>query len=258
MTSNETILDTIEPELAEKFVSRRDLIARNAVKLGVLASAPVLLGACAARLVSNGMPQQVVDVLNFALTLEYLEDEFYRTGLGSGGLIPAQYRTVYKTISVHETAHVQLLKTVLGADAVAKPKFDFTARGKFGDVFSNYQTFAALSQAFEDTGVRAYKGQAGNLMGAGFVLTTALRIHSVEARHAAEIRRIRGQSPWIRGSSRGNLPAAAQAVYNGEGQTTQAGIHIPGVSAAAASEAFDEPLTKQQVLAIAGMFIASA
>lgn len=258
MTTNETILATIEPELAEKLTSRRDVIAKTALRLGALATAPVLLGACAARLVSGGMPKQVVDVLNFALTLEYLEDEFYSTALAQNGLIPARSRPIFEQISKHEAEHVALLSTVLGFDAVAKPKFDFTAGGTFPDVFSNFQTFAALSQAFEDTGVRAYKGQAVNLMGADFILTTALKIHSVEARHAAAVRNLRGQKGWITGSSRGNLPAAAQAVYAGEGQVSQLGIVPSGVSRAKVTEAFDEPLSKGQVLAIAGMFIASA
>jgi len=50
----------------------------------------------------------------------------------------------------------------------------------------------AVAQTLEDTGVAAYKGQAPRLTGGGELLTTALRIHSVEARHAAELRRIRG------------------------------------------------------------------
>lgn len=258
MSNNETILEGIEPEIAQKLASRRDLITHNALKLGALATVPLLLGGCAARLVSGGMPRQVVDVLNFALTLEYLEDEFYSTALASRGLIPSRYRTVFEQIGKHERAHVALLKTVLGFDAVAKPKFDFTAGGTFGDVFSNFRTFAALSQAFEDTGVRAYKGQAGNLQGANFILTTALRIHSVEARHASEVRRLRGQKGWITGSSRGNLPAAAQGVYTGEGQVDQLGIRPRGVSSARITEAFDEPLSKEKVLAIASLFIVSA
>ncbi|MCQ8780903.1 ferritin-like domain-containing protein [Mangrovibrevibacter kandeliae] len=254
----QTLLGGIEPAFATKVASRRDLIVTNALRLGVLASVPVLLGACAARLVSGGMPKTVVEVLNFALTLEYLEDDFYTTALGKPGLIPTRVRPVFEQISKHESEHVALLKTVLGLDAVQKPKFDFTAGGTFGDVFTNYRTFVALSQAFEDTGVRAYKGQATKLMGADFILTTALKIHSVEARHAAEVRRLRGEKPWITGSSRGSLPAAAQPVYAGEGKTVELGITPSGVPASAVSEAFDEPLTKEQVLAIAGMFIVSA
>ena len=130
----------------------------------------------------------------------------------------------------------------------------------FADVFRNYQTFLAVSQAFEDTGVRAYKGQAGNLRSNDMILTTALQIHSVEARHAAMVRRLRGETPWIVGDSRGTLPAATQPVYNGEGNTTQGGVNVAaltGSSSKIASQAFDEPLTKEQVMAIASLFIRS-
>jgi len=62
---------------------------------------------------------------------------------------------------------------------VPKPNFDFTAGEAFADVFSNYQTFLAVAQAFEDTGVRAYEGQAGNSQSNGNILTVALQIPSV-------------------------------------------------------------------------------
>jgi hypothetical protein len=252
------LLNGIEPELAQK-LSRREIVTAQAVRLGAYATVPLLLAGCATTMAStsSNLPGQVVDVLNFALTLEYLEDDFYRTGLAQPGLIPAGWQNTFRKISQHEAAHVALLRSVLGGSAVAKPAFDFTAGGAFGDVFSNFNTFAAVAQAFEDTGVRAYKGQAGNLMGAPDILTTALQIHSVEARHASQVRRIRGQEGWITGSSRGNLPGATQAVYDGEGVGTQAGVNITNfVSAEAATAAFDEPLSKEQVLAIAGLFLA--
>jgi hypothetical protein len=126
----------------------------------------------------------------------------------------------------------------------------------------------AVSQAFEDTGVRAYKGQAGNLISNNEVLTAALQIHSVEARHASHIRQMRKANgalvpagvnvkPWITGNQSGIGSPAVQAIYNGEDVTTQAGVNIAtgGISAAAASEAFDEPLTKAEVLAIVDPFI---
>jgi len=251
------ILDTIEPELARR-LSRRDVIGAQALRLGAIATAPLLLASCAAiGAATTPLPQQVKDVLNFALTLEYLEDEFYRTALSQPGLIPAGYQNAFNQISKHEAAHVGVLRLALDVSAIEKPAFDFTAGGAFPDVFSNFQTFIALSQAFEDTGVRAYKGQAVNLMVTPSVLTTALQIHSVEARHAAQVRRFRGQKGWITGSSRGNLPAATQAIYDGDGVTTQAGVNIRTfVSANAASESFDEPLSREQVLAIVGPFLA--
>ncbi len=256
----ETIMSGIEPEIREKLISRRQALL-NVGKLGLGAlSAPLAVSILAEDTFgqSSALPQQIIDVLNFALTLEELEYEFYTLGNRAKNLIPRETSKVFDTLKDHEEAHVKLLRTVLGNKAVAKPQFDFTAGGAFGDVFSNYQTFLALSQAFEDTGVRAYKGQATNLMANGAILQTALQIHSVEARHAAMIRRIRGEKEWITGNSRGNLPAVAQPIYDGEENTVQGGIDFAGAGGtpvSAASHPFDEPLTRFQVLAIVGLFI---
>ncbi len=260
MENNKPLLETVEPDYIEEMTARREPVEKAKAITGTLASTLISFGVLAGTAFGQDkkLPGKIVDVLNFALTLEFLEDEFYRTALGSSGLIPRETQDVFGQISKHETAHVALLKSVLGSKAVAKPNFDFTAGGAFGDVFRNYQTFLAVSQAFEDTGVRAYKGQAGNLKDNAKILTVALQIHSVEARHAAQVRKLRGETPWIVGDSRGTLPAATQPVYNGEGNTIQGGANVatlPGSSAKIASQAFDEPLTKEQVLAIAGLFI---
>ena len=191
---NDHLLD-LDPDLTERLASRRDLFAKAALRLGALASAPTLLAVVSQEAFGQGIPQRVADTLNFALTLEYLEDAFYQTGL-SQGVVPGQFESVFYTIGEHESAHVRLLQGALGGAAVAKPQVDFTAGGKYADVFRNFRTFALLSQTFEDLGVAAYKGQAGNLMGSPKLLTTALQIHSVEARHAAEVRRVRGVRPW--------------------------------------------------------------
>ncbi len=260
MDNNKSLLETIEPDYINEMTARREPIEQAKTMAGAAATTIISFGALAGTTFgqSTKLPGKIVDVLNFALTLEFLEDEFYRTALGSGSLIPAETRDVFGQISKHETAHVNLLRSVLGNKALAKPNFDFTAGGAFADVFRNYQTFLAVAQAFEDTGVRAYKGQAGNLRSNDKILTTALQIHSVEARHAAMVRRLRGETPWIVGDSRGTLPAATQAVYNGEGNTTQGGVNVatlPGSSNRIASQTFDEPLSKAEVLAIAGLFI---
>jgi hypothetical protein len=85
------------------------------------------------------------------------------------------------------------------------------------------------------------------------LLTPALQIHSVEARHAAEVRRLRAASqgadlkPWITGNQSGNAP---QSVYAGEDNLTQAGIaqlSLGDYSEAEATEAYDEPLTMDDV-----------
>ena len=252
-----TILGGIDADLLETTVSRRSALAgfgRTAAGLAI-ASAPLALGVMARNaFAQSGLPQQIQDTLNFALTLEYLEAEFYATGLAANGLIPPADRAVMTQISKHEDAHVVLLQGALGAAAVGKPTFDFTAGGAFADVFSNYTTFLALAQGFEDTGVRAYKGQAATLISNNGILTTALQIHSVEARHAAQVRRMRGNKGWVTGSI--TDVAALQAVYAGDAVTMQASVETAAfVNANAASEAFDEPLSKEAVLAIAGLFI---
>ncbi|HEY0110900.1 MAG TPA: ferritin-like domain-containing protein [Fibrella sp.] len=220
---------------------------RNWLKMGKRVSAAVAAPTVVAATLNDAYAQSsgAVAALNFALTLEYLEDEFYRTAIGTSGLIPATDQAIINQISKHEVAHVALLKGALGTAAVAKPTF------KFGTAFGNYQTFLATAQAFEDIGVRAYKGQAGALLGTD-LLTVALQIHSVEARHAAEIRRVRGQRGWVTDGDTG-------AIYAGEEVATQAGVDLAmltGKSAVRARESFDEPLTREQVLAIAAPYLA--
>lgn len=204
-----------------------------------------------------------ISALQLALTLEYLEDEFYDMGLAADGLIPAADRDIIAQISKHEQAHVTLLKNALAGDAPAKPTFDFTVGGAF-PTFTDYQTFLAVAQAFEDTGVRAYKGQAGNLITNKGLLTTALRIHSVEAKHASQIRRMRGLKGWIVSNQRGEgMPEQTQAVYNGEENVNQAGFmtnNVPGsftppLTATGGTESFDEPMSGATATTIASLFI---
>ena len=111
--------------------------------------------------------------------------------------------------------------------------------------------------------MRAYKGQAPRLISDKAVLTAALTIHSIEARHASEVRRLRGLKGWITGSSRDDLPAFTQGIYDGEDNVMQGPVDVSMLTLAstnggtdAATEAFDEPLTKDQVTAIVSPFIA--
>lgn len=189
--SDLSLVDTIDPEIQTRLLSRKDILFGAAKKLGAAATAPAVLAVASQEALGQGLPASVADVLNFALTLEYLEAQFYDIALHTPGLIPGRYRAVFGQIGLHEKEHVALLQGALGPAAIASPRFDYTGKGTFADVFSNFNTFATVSSTFEDLGVAAYKGQAGNLMGTP-VLSTALRIHSVEARHAAEVRRVRG------------------------------------------------------------------
>jgi rubrerythrin len=186
------VFNLVEPDVVERIgAAVKDAFRRNQ-QLAVIGSVPILLAAASAEAFADGLPEQVVDVLNYALTLEHFEDSFYRSANGTNGLIPAKYRDLFREIGRHETGHVALLSRVLGSAAVKPPKFDFTAGGKYPDVFSNFKTFSTLSSTIEDTGVAAFKGQVPNLAGTS-VLQTALQIHSVEARHAGSLRALLGK-----------------------------------------------------------------
>ncbi|HOZ77452.1 MAG TPA: ferritin-like domain-containing protein [Ferruginibacter sp.] len=266
-------IEKVDPEVYEKLDTRRDVMKGFAKASGriALAAIPLALGSMFQKAYGQSNTTLIADTLNFALTLEYIEANFYIKGVATSGLIPSpEALAALTTIRDHENAHVSFLRTAitsLGATPVTftAAQFDFTAGGAFADVFSNYDTFLAVAQTFEDTGVRAYKGQAGNLMSNNDVLTAALNIHSVEARHAAHIRQMRkargaNVKPWITGNDSGIGPSV-QASYNGEEITTQAGVNIVNIggftiSSAAASEAFDEPLTKEQVTTIVTPFFA--
>lgn len=252
-----TDIEEFDGEVYERIehVSRRHMFSMG--KKALATAAPLVFGSALNKAYAQAPAQSmVVSVLNLALTLEYLEAEFYNVGLATPGLIPVGIgRTVYDQIAKHENAHVTLLRGALGSAAVAKPRFDLTAGGAFPDVLSNYQTYLAVSQALEDTGVRAYKGQAPNLVGSASVLQIALQIHSVEARHAARVRLLRGAKGWITGMESTGLPGA---IYAGEQATREREVNVPaisGVSEASVSAAFDEPLNRDQILAIAGPFI---
>ena len=126
-------------------------------------------------------------ILNFALTLEYLEAAFY-TEAQEIGALDGELALFARVVGRHERAHVKALRAALGRNAVKRPRFNF--RGTTEDV----DAFVATATVLEDTGVSAYQGQAP-LIRDDKILAAALAIHSVEARHAAWIRDINGDAP---------------------------------------------------------------
>lgn len=266
-------IEKVDGEVYERLNPRRAAMKQfyNMGSKVALAAVPMALGSMFKKAYGQ-TTSTVIDVLNFALTLEYLEYYFYQQGAATSGLIPAGTPAVgaINTIRDHELAHVNLLKGAITASggtpvSFTASQFDYTAKGNFPTVFSSYPIFLAVAQGFEDTGVRAYKGQAPALMGSPSVLQTALQIHSVEARHASHIRQMRKTTagggvtalkPWITGANDSGVPQL-DATYKGEDNVTQLGINIPGlgVSVNAATESFDEFLVKADVLAIASLFI---
>lgn len=166
-------------------------------RAGILAGGAALVGAVPIGIALGGTPKGDVDILNFALTLEYLEAAFYAEAVSKRAL-KGELATFARIVSQHEAAHVAALQKALGSAAVKKPTFDFKG------TTSDSKKFAATAQVLEDTGVSAYQG-AAPLIKTAAVLLAAGSILPVEARHAAWIRDIQG---------RGGSPAPAPAAFN--------------------------------------------
>lgn len=203
-------------------------------------------------------PRQIVE---YALTLEKLEADFYRRAVDAsqnGGLAsaPQVAKDAIVSFGEDEARHVDDLSAVLrtlggNPDTVtipANPNYNAILGGR--SPFANPQDFLLAGQYVEDLGVAAYKGQAPNLLAAGAaakpLLAAALEIHSVEARHAAGIRFLRETllgadvRPWIRNKS--------EVIYN----ENRSDSPIPF-----SSQAFDGYATRDEVLALVGPILST-
>lgn len=160
-----------------------------------------------------------IDVLNYALTLEYLEAAFYQQGNAAGVVSDATEQGYLAQIQKDEEAHVAAITATvkkLGGTPAAKPMVNF------GDAFTNRDKFLTTSHTFENVGVGAYLGAAGFIKNKD-VLAAAASIFGVEARHAALVGNLLG------------LPAEG-GVYMG---------------------AFETPMTKDKVLQAVAPVLAS-
>jgi hypothetical protein len=166
--------------------TRADFFKKGLVGGGALIGGGVLLSGLAAPALGKPSKRQDVTILNYALTLEYLESAFYVEAVSKGAL-SGDALSAAKLVRDHELAHVKFLKTALGRAAVKKPKFDFM------NTTGDQATFLKTAVALEDTGVAAYAGQGPRLLQKP-VVKAALSIHSVEARHAAHFRSLAGMS----------------------------------------------------------------
>ena len=161
---------------------------------GALATGALLGGSAVSPFVGRALAQETggdADILNFALTLEYLEAAFYDRAVSKGRGMSSETRRLARELRDNETAHVDALtQTIkrLGAKPVKAPTVGF------GDVFTSERTFLKLAQTLEDTGVSAYNGAAPQIKSTE-VLGAAGSIVQVEARHAALIRLMREQNP---------------------------------------------------------------
>ena len=188
MTSSRLVapeLTTIEVQglTREAFLLRATLAA--GATYGALSATPYI---------TNALAQEGggdVDILNFALTLEYLEAAFYPMAVKQVKGLSADEAKLAKKLRDDEDAHVdELTETIkkLGGKPAAKPKVAFAG------AFASRAAFLKTSNALEDTGVSAYNGAAPSIKSVE-VLAAAGSIVQIEARHAALIRLARGKSP---------------------------------------------------------------
>ena len=177
------------PELAAveiEGITRQSLVLRGAVTAGAVYGLSAV-GPFVREALAQGSDGDI-EVLNFALTLEYLEAAFYEEALQKVGGLSAEVKELATTIGENESEHVDALKKTiadLGGRPVKAPGVDF------GDAFASQKSFLKLAQTFEDTGVSAYNGAAPAIQSKE-VLAAAGSIVQVEARHAAVIRSLNG------------------------------------------------------------------
>jgi rubrerythrin len=162
-------------------VSRAELLAGAAIGAGAV------IAALARPLDAQATSVRDVDILNYALTLEYLQAAFY-TEAERNKALGKRATAAVEVVGAVERAHVRAFRKALGAAAVKRPEFNF------GGTTEAERPFLKTAVAFEDLAVAAYKGQAPRISSPA-VLAVAVGIHSVEARHAAWMRHLFGIQP---------------------------------------------------------------
>jgi rubrerythrin len=179
------------PELAK--IEVENLNRSTFLMRGVLAAGAVYGAVAAGPLLRKAFAQSSsgdIDILNYALTLEYLEAAFYEGAAKTPGL-SSEVAGYVKTFGDEEQQHVEALMTTIkdmGGTPVKAPAVDF------GDAFTSADKLIPLAITFEDTGVSAYNG-AAPMLESKDLLATAGGIVQVEARHAATIRFAAGEDP---------------------------------------------------------------
>jgi ferritin-like protein len=135
---------------------------------------------------SRPTAKQDAAILNFALLMEHVQGGLYHAALRRR-ILSGELRRYTEVVGGHERAHAAFLRRALGGAAHKPPKLDF------GDDLADARRFGLAAERLEDLGVAAYNAQAPNLT--RDTLAQAAKIVSVEARHAAWIRDLRGENP---------------------------------------------------------------
>ncbi len=167
----------VDSDTRSAFLRKAGVFGGSIVAGGMALGAPQLAGA-------KGKNNDIA-ILNFALTLEYLERAFYEEGVKHAGLHGRSYNLA-NVVRRHEEAHVKFLRTALGKQAVKKPRFNFHG--------TTHNRLKFLNTAFvlENEGVAAYSGQGPRIKNVDYV-KAALSILTIEARHASAFALIRGR-----------------------------------------------------------------
>jgi rubrerythrin len=170
-------------------VTRSAFLVRGTLAAGAVMGASAVSPMVSRAFAQDGMGD--VDVLNYALTLEYLEAAFYAQALKEVPGLSGDVRRLATELHENEAAHVKALTATikqLGGKPAMAPGVDF------GGAFASKATFLKTANTLEDTGVSAYNGAAPSIESAD-VLGAAGSIVQVEARHAALIRLQRDKPP---------------------------------------------------------------
>jgi hypothetical protein len=169
--------------------ARVETMSRGRLLGMTLAGAGTFALARATRAGAAGLSASDVDILNYALVLEYLQASFYTEAERSGALTGKTAQAA-RVVGATERAHVKAFLDLLKSQAVKRPTFDFQGTTE------QQLPFLKTAVALEDLAVAAYKGQAPKLK-SNAVLAAAVGIHSVEARHAAWMRALFGVTPAV-------------------------------------------------------------
>ena len=182
----------VAPELATIEVhgmTREAFLMRSTLAAGAAYGALSATGLISSALADSGGGD--IDILNYALTLEFLETEFYTQAAKKVKGLSKYESDLTKELRDNEAAHVDALAATikdLGGKPVAKPTF------AFGGAFASRAAYLKTANVLEDTGVSAYNGAAPMIESVD-VLAAAGGIVQVEARHAAMIRLVRNKPP---------------------------------------------------------------
>jgi Ferritin-like domain len=202
------IVDQSADAWAELPLTRARLLEAAVVGGGAVVAGGVLIGGLPSIAATAPSASQDVQILNFALLIEYLQASFYAEALAKGAL-RGERRQFARIVGGHEQAHAALIKRTLASKARQKPAFDFS------DTTSHQAKFDQAAIALEEIGLAAYNGQATNLTKAA--LAPAARIVSVEARHASWIRAIVGRIPAPHATDEGQSAAQVSAALKKTG-----------------------------------------